>query len=355
MTMNNKITFDRVISWDNMLEAYNNTQKGPPKHKKAAIEFKQNEIENLLVLRQEIIDGTYEHGPYTQFKVYEPKERTIFAPCYRDKIVHHMLYLVLRDYYELIFINDSYSCIRGKGNQRAVKRVQHYMRKIQWENPDNKTYVVKTDVSKFFPSIDRQILKTVLKKKIQCPKVLALLFYIIDSCPGTKGLPLGNVTSQILTNILMNEFDQYVKHTLRIRYYIRYADDMFFFVHDFEEADRVIYSTKYFIQDRLNLTLSNKKIIKRPIRKGIVGLGFKIFPTHILLTSKAKTRLKRKLSTIATRINAGENKNIINQELCSSVDFIRLSNSFNFLREIVSQYSFLVEKNNQLKIKEESA
>ncbi|MFP4019690.1 MAG: reverse transcriptase domain-containing protein [Bacteroidales bacterium] len=345
----NEITFDKIVDWDNILESYKNTQKGSPKHKYEAIKFKENEIKNLINLRNDILNGTYTHNFYTKFEVYEPKLRTIFAPCYRDKIVHHMIYLILREFYEPKFINDSYSCIRGKGNQRAVKRVQHYMRKICWENPNSKPYVVKSDVSKFFPSIDRNIMKNILQKKIKCELTLNLIYKIIDSSPGDKGLPLGNVTSQILTNIYMNEFDQFVKHYLREKYYIRYADDLFFFTYDKDRSNYIISYIKSFIEDKLNLELSEKKTIKRPVSKGIDGLGFKIFKTHILLKSTAKIKAKKRIKSIPIRLNNGEDKKTISQELNSWFSHVQLANNNNFIRYLIKEHhNILKMKGNKL-------
>lgn len=282
--------FYKIINWDNMLEAYKATQKGKLKLKFAAMKFKEYYTIYLKQLRFSIISKQYKHRGYTKFVVYEPKMRIIYAPNYKDKIVQHMINNVLRDIYEPSFIYDSYACIRNKGNQAAVLRIQEFQRQasIRYKNP----YFLKLDISKFFYTINRDILKKILIKKIHDSMTINLLFLIIDSFNEPRGLPLGNLTSQLFANIYLNEIDHIIKRKYKVKFYVRYADDMFLIVKDKETA---LYLKEVLIKDikeLLDLTVNPKKAYINPYNI-IDGLGFKIKPNNIQVLSKNKRKLKK--------------------------------------------------------------
>lgn len=285
--------FWKIVSPRNFAEAYHKTQIGSPRFKPDAIRFSQNETANLEALRQSVIAGKYRPSEYIQFSVFEPKERVIYAPRYRDKIVQHAVNNVLRDFYEPKFIFDSYACIRNKGNQRAVLRTQQFMRSaaINYSTP----WIVKADVQKFFYSIDRDIVKSVVRRKVTCSRTLALLDRIVDSSPNEKGLPLGNLTSQLLANVLMNEIDHYIKRTLKVKYYVRYADDLILLVDGKATAGDVLGCIRSFGRDVLNLTFPDRKCFIRPLWMSLEALGYRIAPNRISLTSRAKSALIKRL------------------------------------------------------------
>lgn len=287
--------FETIIAPENFAQAYFQTRVGSPKHRAGAIRFAANETHNLEQLRQELACGEYWPKEYFKFSVYEPKARVIYAPRYRDKIVQHAVNNVLRDFYEPKFIHDSYACIRDKGNQKAVLRIQQHMRggSINYEDP----WIVKADVQKFFYSIDRNIVKQVVRRKVTCPRTLETLDRIIDSSPGDIGLPLGNLTSQLLANVLMNEIDHYIKRTLGVKRYVRYADDLIVVVDGKAQAGDVLGCIEAFGRDVLRLTFPPRKCFIRPMKGGVETLGYKISPARLSLTSKTKAgfiaRLKR--------------------------------------------------------------
>ena len=281
--------FYKIIDWDNMLKAYKSTQKGKLKLKYSAMKFKEYYPVYLKQLRDSIISNEYKHRGYIKFVVYEPKMRIIYAPNYKDKIVQHMINNILRDVYEPLFIFDSYACIRNKGNQAAVLRIQKFQRQasMMYKSP----YFLKLDISKFFYTIDRDILKKILIKKIHDEMTLKLLFLIIDSFDEPKGLPLGNLTSQLFANIYLNEIDHIIKRKYRVRFYVRYADDMFLIVKDKETALYLKEVLVKEIKEILDLTVNPKKAYVSPYNV-IDGLGFKISPNNIKVLSKNKRRLK---------------------------------------------------------------
>lgn len=208
--------YEKIIDFDNLLFAYKQTTKGERKFRKDAILFSVVEDVNLVNLWKELKTGRYRVGEYIRFKVYEPKERLVSAPRIRDKIVQFATHTVIKDVYANVFINDSYACLEDRGTHKAVDKVQKYMRIAEREWGGG--WIVKFDISKFFYTIDREILKQILRKKITCKKTLWLLDLIIDSSPeGDVGIPLGNVTSQDFANIYLNELDQFVKRYCDIK------------------------------------------------------------------------------------------------------------------------------------------
>lgn len=295
--------FSQITSPQNFAQAYYQTRTGSPKHRESAIRFSYNETYNLEALRQELVTGSYWPREYFEFQVYEPKQRTIFAPRYRDKIVQHAVHNVLRDFYEPKFIYDSYACIRGKGNQRAVFRIQKHMRAaaINFDGP----WIIKADVQKFFYSIDRGVIKSILRRRVSCPRLLQILDRIIDSSPGGIGLPLGNLTSQLLANVLMNELDHYIKRTLGVKYYVRYADDLVLVVDGKAQAGDVLGCIEAFGRDVLRLTFPARKCFIKPLRGGIATLGYKIDLHKLTLTSKTKSLFIRRLKNTDALLAAG--------------------------------------------------
>lgn len=220
--------FEHITSTENITSAHKKTNKAGGKYKRTAILFNLYANYNLDILRTSILNNNYKPSGYYVFQVNDNKSRKVHAPFYVDKIVQHMINNVLREFYEPKFIHDSYACIRDKGTQRAIHRIQQFQR-AAYRNYKEPT-LVKLDIYHFFYEINRDILKKVISKKITCKRTLELLYNIIDNFNEPRGLPLGNLTSQLFANIILNELDQYIKHVLKIKYYVRYADDMFIIV-----------------------------------------------------------------------------------------------------------------------------
>ncbi len=283
--------YDNIINLENIYNAWNEFQKGK-KYKNDVAEFARYLDIHLYNLYIELKSKTYSHGTYTHFKINDPKQRDIHKASVKDRIVHHLLYGVLYPYFDSKFIYDSYSCRINKGTHKAIKRFEHFHRKVS-KNGTMQCYVLKCDIRKFFASIDHDILKTILAKHIEDKDILHILFNIIDSFPN--GLPLGNLTSQILVNIYMNEFDQYIKHTLKIKYYIRYADDFVILSQDKNYLENMKIEISNFLNQKLKLQLHPNKVFIKTIYSGIDFLGFVHFPHHRVLRTVTKRRMWSKL------------------------------------------------------------
>jgi len=295
----------RIIgsSIENLLKAWREFKKGKTK-KKDILEFDFYLEENIFKLHNELKNKTYKNEPYVPFYVYDPKRRHIHKACVMDRVVHQALYRVLYHIYDRHFIHDSYSCRNNKGTHRGVKRLEEFTRK-ESQNYSRNIWVLKCDISKFFDSIDHNILKGILFEKNLDENTKWLIEQIINSFnlftnsslshPVGKGLPLGNVTSQLFSNILLNKFDQFVKHKLKAKYYIRYCDDFVIVSKDKEYLESLIPQIALFLKDELRLNLHPRKVEIRKLSQGIDFLGYVVLPYYKVLRTNTKKRVFRRM------------------------------------------------------------
>ena len=267
------------------------------------LEFQSNLMTNILQLHTDLHSCTYTHGGYEHFIVTDPKRRDIHKASVRDRLVHHAIYRILYHYFDLRFIHDSYSCRNNKGTHRAIEQFQKFYRKVS-NNHTRTCYVLKCDIRKFFASIDHTILILILEKHLSNRNILDLLKEVIQSFhinESSKGLPLGNLTSQLLVNIYMNDFDQFIKQTLKEKYYIRYADDFVFLSHDRTYLDHISQSIGVYLVTKLKLRLHPNKVFIATIASGVDFLGWVQFPYHKVLRGVTRLRVMRKLQNPDTR------------------------------------------------------
>jgi len=291
------VRYEDIVSLENICYAWRDFLPG--KRSKHAVEkYAVHFIDNVVLLGDELASMSYRHGGYKSFYIYDPKRRHIHKACVRDRLLHHAVYRQLYPYFDKRFIYDSYSCRLGKGVYKALDRFEAFSRKVS-KNNTRQAWVLKCDIRKFFDSIDHEILINILNEHIPDTRVQWLLHNIIDSYHGKrgtgKGLPLGNLTSQLLGNVYMDIFDHWVKHELKQKYYIRYADDFVFFSQDSELLLGFIPQIRAFLYDTLRLELHPKKIILKPVSPGLDYLGWVHFPHHSILRKKTKERMFRKL------------------------------------------------------------
>lgn len=344
--------FEQIVDIENFERAYRQTQKGKGKYKNESLIFNRDSVYNLEKLRRSVIDGSYEFSGYTRFTVYEPKERIIDAPFLPDKIVQIAINNVLKEIYFPSFIYDSYSCIDAKGTHRCVERISYFMRKASWEYGKD-AQILKIDIKKFFYTIDRGVLKSILPKKITCRKTLDLLFKIIDSADSISllGMPLGNTLSQLASNIYMNKLDQYCKRQLSIRYYIRYADDIVIAVKDKDEAIQVLKLIVVFLREYLNLNVNERKTKIFPISQGVNTVGFKIHKTHRLLRNDSKKKIKRRAKKmrrllIERKVEPEKAEQILN----SWLGHAKYGCSYNFIQKLIKRNDYIVLIDGKLKV-----
>lgn len=287
-------TYDNIISLENLLLAWKEFVKGK-KSRKDVQGFERNLMANLLSLQQELAAKTYKHSQYEAFTISDPKPRSIHKAKVRDRLLHHAIYRILYPFFDKTFIMDSYSCREKKGTHKAMDRFRFFTYKVS-KNHRGTAWVLKCDIKKFFASIDHKVMIGILEKYIPDKDILGLLSEIVGSFYSTevgKGLPLGNLTSQLLVNIYMNEFDQFVKHKLKARYYIRYADDFVILSADRQWLENALPRIKDFLEKKLCLTLHPDKVFIRTIASGVDFLGWILFPDHRVFRTVAKRRIFR--------------------------------------------------------------
>ena len=279
-----------------MFLAWREFKKGKTK-KPDVQEFEFNLENNLFQLHEELRTGTYKHGPYCDFYITDPKLRHIHKACVRDRVLHHAVFRILYPIFDKSFIFDSYSCRLNKGTHRAVRRLQKFTQKLSRNNSRN-IFGLKCDVKKFFDSVKHDILLELIKNKIQDPYAIQLLQKIIQSFKTEegKGLPIGNVTSQLFANIYLNELDQFIKHELKIKCYLRYCDDFVILNPNFHNLRNVTDKAQNFLKSKLKLSLHPDKIIIRKYNQGIDFLGYVVRPYCINLRTKTKNRMLRKIN-----------------------------------------------------------
>ncbi len=292
--------FNNITSVENLLGAWWEFKRG--KNKKIDIlQFEFNLESELFAIRDELVSKSYKNIPYEDFYVYDPKRRHIHKAHVRDRIVHQAIYRVLYKIFDLTFIYDSYACRNNKGTHKGVNRLQEFIRK-ESKNHTRTVWVLKCDISKFFDSIDHNILKKILFKKIFDENTKWIIQNIIGSFEKNSGvgLPLGNVTSQLFANIYLNEFDQFVKHTLKSKYYIRYCDDFIIASHSKPLLEENILKIILFLEENLKLRLHPRKVSISKSLQGIDFLGYVVFPHHRVLRTNTKKRMFRILKNGST-------------------------------------------------------
>lgn len=290
-----KLKLASICNSRNMNRAVKIATRGRFRYKPTAMMWcKYPHMFNKL-LKKIIRQGKYKTGKYTKFTIMDTKKRIIHAPSFIDKLVQYMLNFKIRNIYEPSYIQDSYACIRNKGPQACVKQLVRYQR-LAYKNYQE-PILVKLDISKFFYSINRSVIFNILCKKITDIKVRALLVEKMKFNVSNKGLPLGNLTSQQFANVLLNEIDQYIKRQLKVKYYVRYADDMFLLVDGRIYGKYILDMCNKYIEDVLDLKCNKNKCYIKSASK-IEALGYIIYQEgYIRLLGRNKRRLTKILKT----------------------------------------------------------
>lgn len=283
--------YPKIYDFKNLHLAYLRALRGK-RYRRDALEFSLNLEENLIILQNELIWKTYKPSCFREFYVYDPKKRLIHAPTFKDRVIHHALCNIIEPLFERKFIYDSYACRKGKGTHAAVLRTQKFMRKIKAKNS---FYVLKADISKYFPSINHDILKQIIRKTITCKDTLWLIDSIIDQ--HKEGLPLGALTSQLFANVYLDSFDHFVKDMLGIKYYLRYMDDFVIMHEDKGFLKLMLIELEGFLLNHLALKLNPKTSIF-PYAHGIDFCGYRIWPTHILPRKRNVKRARKRLQKL---------------------------------------------------------
>lgn len=281
------------------------------RHQADVLAFERDLESNLIDIQNSLLWKTYRTGPYRNFKVFEPKERFIAALPIRDRIVQHALVAVIGPIFEARFIHDSYACRTGRGVHAGADRAQAFLRAALREH--GRIHALKADIARFFPSVCHDVLKRIVRRRIACADTLALIDGIIDSAdePGAlmpRGIPIGNLTSQLFANVYLHELDMFVKHELREQRYLRYMDDFVIVGHDKAHLHEVRRAIEDFLHAGLGLR-TNAKTQVFPVSvvngRPLDFLGYRIWPTHRKLRKDSIGRMRRKMKRLARLYHEG--------------------------------------------------
>jgi len=287
-----------------------------------ALKFEKHFEHNLFQLFDEITTSQYKPKPSICFIVNNPVKREVFAADFRDRVIHHLIYNYIAPAFEKTFVNDSYSCRKGKGTHYAIKRIDHFIRSCS-ENYQKDCYILKLDIKGYFMSMNKGLLfkkvkDELIKQKNTLQFDLPLILYLVEKTifndptfhchvkglksdwkglPKDKslfhtkknyGLPIGNLTSQLFGNVYMNDFDHFVKGDLKIRYYGRYVDDFILIHNNKEYLKSLIESISNFLKANLKLQLHPHKIYMQHCNNGVKYLGAVIKPHRIYSANRTK-------------------------------------------------------------------
>lgn len=326
--------YSNLISIENLFQAWEEFKKG--KRNKRDVQILERHLENnIFDLHSRLENKTYKHGTYEDFYVNDPKRRHIHKSNATDRVLHHLLYKQLYQVFDKTFIFDSYSCRKGKGTHKAVKRLEK-LAGIVSRNYKRECWALKCDVKKFFDSIDHNVLKGLVRKIVKDQDINRLIDEVIDSFHSEagvgKGIPLGNLTSQIFANIYLNVLDQFIKHTLKVKYYLRYADDSIILDTDIEKLNSYLVSIRNFLLGNLKLELHPNKIIVRRLKWGVDFCGYIVLPHYILPRTKTKKRILKKIYK----------EKVTDQAIQSYLGYFSHAKSFKLSQELKN--SFLLTK-----------
>lgn len=321
--------FNELFSLLNIFKAWSKFQLGKSR-KKDVVSFEYHIEDNIMVLHENILKYEYKHKEYKHFTIFDNKKRDIFKADVQDRIVHQIIYDYLLSIYEPIFISDSYSSRRNKGHHKAVSTLKYFI-KLSSSGNRKQCFVLKCDIKKYFDNVDHQILLTFIKEKVKCQKIFSIIEEIITSYNKKdingqilkgKGIPLGNITSQIFANIYLHNFDMYIKKELRYRYYIRYNDDLAIVSNNKIELEELRYKIIDYLAKNHKLTIPIEKTSIRKIAWGIDFLGYIILPNAVILRDKTKNKMY---------------KNMAKNNIISYLGLLKHCNSYNLKRKVISK------------------
>jgi len=278
--------FSRITQFANLVHAWRLASRGK-RDRLPVARFAAEMDERLVEIKHALETSTWQPCAHRQFFVYDPKFRSIAAPPFADRVVHHAICSIIEPLFERRFIFDSYACRVDKGAHRAVRRLQKFLRKKR------AVYALKCDISQFFASINHDVLRRIIRQTIHDQKLLDILDRIIAGY--SPGIPIGNLTSQLFANIYLDLLDHFIKEELQIKYYLRYMDDFIILGENKADLNKTLATIDIFLIETLKLSLHPRKVQLFPTRLGVDFVGYVVFPDHVLLRPKNVRHFIKKL------------------------------------------------------------
>lgn len=338
-----------LISWPNLIAAWERTSRGRTRQRDV-IAFKADLEPNLIEIQESLIQRTYRTGPYHRFFVFEPKRRQIASLPLKDRVVQHALVRVVEPIFEARFIDQSFACRVGMGAHKGADKLQRYLRQVQRDH--GAIYALKADISKYFPSICHDVLRRIIRRHIACPDTLWLIDEIISSSREAgallpRGIPIGNLASQMFANIYLHELDHFVKHTLREARYVRYMDDFVIVHHEKSHLHEARAAIEDFLHAELGLK-TNRKTQVFPVRacgQPVDFLGYRIWPTHRALRKDSIHRMKRKMRRMVRLYREGRMTwDEIDPVIISWIGHARHADTYNLRSKVLWGAAFVPPK-----------
>jgi RNA-directed DNA polymerase len=325
-----KNLFNSFISTDNFYNAFYKSRKAKPNNYKT-LEFQYNLENNIYNIINIIKNNNYNlcSKDYNVFVIYEPKKRIIKSLEFKHKVIQFALCNILEPIFEKSFIFHSYACRKNKGTHKCVLNIHNLIL-----NNNKLKFYLKCDVKKYFQSVDHDILKKIIFSKIKDVKIQNILNIIINSDNSefdfNKGIPIGNLTSQLFANIYLNELDQYIKHNLNIKYYFRYMDDFIILFNSKKQLHIYKQKIKNFLKKTLYLELPSIKSNIYNINTGINFLGYYIFKNNIRIRRKNYIKFIKRTKLLINKYNL-QTKDFckLKSSICSYLGYCKLSNTYN--------------------------
>lgn len=282
--------YQEISSFKNLYKAYKKARKN--KTRRVDVQhFTKNLTENLLELQKELEEESYQPQPLQKIVIQDPKTRTIHKASFRDRVVHHAVCNIIAFPFEKQFIHDSYANQKGKGTIKAIKRYEVFARKAT-KNYTKQAYYFKADIAKYFASINHGILLNILERRIKEKKTIGLINKILKNY-DKKGMPLGNLTSQFFANVYLHQLDFFIKHRLKVKYYLRYVDDFAILHENKGLLQWYKFRIEDFLQQNLKLVIHPQKCHIKRVKQGITFLGFRIYKKHKRLARKNMKKWQR--------------------------------------------------------------
>ncbi len=295
--------YSKICDIDNLEAAYKYVRLGK-RYDKDVLRFGYNIMGNIIRLFNELTWKNYRIGQYREFIIKDPKERLIQYLPLRDRVVQQALHQVIEPIFDRGFIDDSYACRKGKGTHRAMKRLQYFLNAAR-QKWGSEIYYLHCDIRKYFPHIDHNILYGLVCRKIKCADTLKLIRAIIDSSTSDPGLPIGSLFSQLSANVYLNVLDQFVKHDLRERYYLRYMDNFIIVHHDKKHLQRVKDEIQGLLNNRLRLEFNPKGTRIDKVARGIEFVGYRVYADRVKIKKANIKRMKKRLRAMRVMYREG--------------------------------------------------
>lgn len=329
--------WDKIVSIENLQLADEKARKGKV-HSWGVKVHDRNRDKNIQDLHDALVNKTFKTSEYETFIIHEPKERVIFRlPYYPDRIVHHAVMNIMEPIWVKIFTTDTYSCIKDRGIHACAMEVKRTLK----DYPEETKYCLKIDIRKYYPSIDHQILKNIIRRKVKDPDLLWLLDEIIDSADG---VPIGNYLSQYFANLYLTYFDHWLKEVKHVKFYFRYADDIVILSSDKSELQSLLIDMRSYLHDNLKVMIKRNFQVFPVDSRGIDFVGYVFFHTHTLLRKKIKKNLCRRVAHLRKIMKRKDVKRkVFRQEIASWWGWCKYCDSKHFVKQLLKELPYEVK------------